>query len=691
MASSSKKRIYMGEFNLLMNGTTYLPLVSGILRANAERDEVVRERFQFEPFLFHTDRLDRIVDSYENPAVATFSMSMWNAQLSLQVAKAVKQRYPDCLVVFGGASVPHLPKDFLAAHPFIDLAARGEGEDCFVDILNRLAEADSFAEADFDDIPNTSWQTSNGEFRYCIKERPFERDLDTYPSPYLEGLYDDLFTARNELSFQAIIETNRGCPFKCTFCYWGKGGLSRKYRFHSLERVKAEIDWMAEREIRYVFNADSNFGMHRRDREIAEHLVESKERCGYPEKFRTCYGKNTDEKIFEIGKLFHDHGLEKGITISYQSVDEQVQTNIKRDNIKLDCARELQRRFNDSGVPVYTELILGLPGESYETWIAGIDRVLGSGLKNQLFVYICQVFPNTDLAAPDYRAKFGIETQLIELLEIHGRVRTDEWVSEEEEIVIGTKSMDTESWRRALVFSWVTMTMHSLKTGFFVLGYLVDRFGIRHSDFLTFLSEARFSREEHPILSAEIDAFEAKIDRLLGGQGRGCVMPDHGDIYWDEEEACFLRLSADFDAFYDELLDATQEFLDERGTEYDRDELSAVFRYQSLTIPRSDGRVSTRVEFDWRVHDYFEALFSTEPMPLEAGKQAVVAMQPDFAGDLPRFARESILWGRKSGTMLARLEAAEVAVSAPRPSAARDSAAGGSPDTRSSVPDTRPR
>lgn len=118
-----------------------------------------------------------------------------------------------------------------------------------------------------------------------------------------------------------------------------------------------------------------------------------------------------------------------------------MQKNIKRDNIRLECARELQRKFNDLGVPVYTELILGLPGESLRSWIDGVDRVLGSGLKNQLFMYICQVFPNTDLAAPDYRAKFGLQTRVVELNEIPGHVRTGEWVAEEEEIVVATAAM----------------------------------------------------------------------------------------------------------------------------------------------------------------------------------------------------------------------------------------------------------
>ena len=266
-----------------------------------------------------------LVGQYEQPVVAAFSSLMWNAQLSLRVAEQVKRRYPNCLVVFGGANVPHRPEAFLQRHPFIDVTVRGEGESPFRAVLERLATATDANDIDLDGIAGTSWRTPGGGFRHQELDQAFQKDLDLYPSPYLEGYYDEVFHRHPELQFQAIIETNRGCPFQCTFCYWGKGGMSRKYRFHGIDRVKAEIDWMAAKKIKYVFNADSNFGMHRRDMEIAEHLVASKQRTGYPHKFRTCYGKNTDEKIFAIGKLFHEHGLEKGITISYQSVDADVQ------------------------------------------------------------------------------------------------------------------------------------------------------------------------------------------------------------------------------------------------------------------------------------------------------------------------------------------------------------------------------
>ena len=82
----------------------------------------------------------------------------------------------------------------------------------------------------------------------------FTKDLDIYPSPYLAGEFEYLLSDVKDHNYQIIIETNRGCPFLCTYCYWGKGGNTIKYRFHSLDRVFAEIDWAARKKIQYIFN-----------------------------------------------------------------------------------------------------------------------------------------------------------------------------------------------------------------------------------------------------------------------------------------------------------------------------------------------------------------------------------------------------------------------------------------------------
>ena len=479
-------RVYLNEFNMRMGRLCYLPLVSGILRASAETREEVTDNYEFMPFHYRIDRADTILAAYDAPHVAAFSLSMWNEQLNLAVAAEVKSRWPECLVVFGGPQVPHEPTSYMQQHAFIDIAVRGEGEETFGDILCRHLES-----RDFSGIPGVSFREEGSGAIVCAgDDRPFQRSLDDYPSPYLEGLYDELIAAQGEnLEFQAIIETNRGCPFKCTFCFWGRGGLSRKYRYHSMDRVFAEIDWCGRNGIQYVFNADSNFGMHKRDQEIAEFIVETKHKYGAPDKFRTCFGKNTDDKIFRIGSLFAEHDLCKGVTLARQSNDEDTLKAIKRGNIKMSSFSNLQRRFTAAGVPLYAELILGLPGETVATWERGVDELLVAGFENQLFIYLCQVYPNTELADPAYLEQYGMRTVVAELHEIHGEERDAAWPTEYETLVVATSSMSHDEWQRMVTFSWLTMLMHGMKVGHYVLAYLIRRHDVSPSALFGYIVE----------------------------------------------------------------------------------------------------------------------------------------------------------------------------------------------------------
>ena len=269
-------KIYFNEYNLLMGsgGISYLPFVSGILSANAKKISKLNKNFKIKPFIFIPDKADQIIKNYydEKPDIAVFSISMWNEQLSLEVARKIKKLW-NPLIIFGGPSCPHNPTEYFKKHEFIDIAVRAEGEDAFNDILTKYLNKESF-----DDIPNVSYRTKNNQCKINLNSIKFNKDLDIYPSPYLTGEYDYLFEENKDHKYQIIVETNRGCPFLCTYCYWGKGGTTTKYRFHSLERVYKEIEWIAQKKIKYVFNADSNFGMHRRDIHIAQKLVETKKK-----------------------------------------------------------------------------------------------------------------------------------------------------------------------------------------------------------------------------------------------------------------------------------------------------------------------------------------------------------------------------------------------------------------------------
>lgn len=631
-----------------MGNVAYLPFASGLLCAYAKTSDQITSHYEFAPFLFYRDTPERILKKYDNPSVAAFSTCMWNEQLNLHVAKELKKRYPECLVVFGGPQVPFDPTHYFKRYPFIDISVRGEGEEAFLEILRRAIDS-----RDFSGIPGVSWREQRkGDCVVNPEEDVFDKDLDRYPSPYLEGLYEYLFTEDNGLVFQTIMETNRGCPFRCAFCFWGKGELSKKFRFHSIERVKSEIIWCAEHSIQYLFFADSNFGIHKRDYQITSFLAEIKKKYGYPEKLRTCFTRTTDDKVFKIGMFMHKNELGKGITISRQSNSKEVLKNINRTNIPMSRYKELLYRFNAENVPVYSELIVGLPGETYGSFIEGVEEHLQAGLRNQLFIYLCEVYPNTELADNEYKKRWGIKTQKVIMTEIHGSPREKGEVGEYKEIIIETNSMPLAQWRRSVRFGWVAMLLHSMKLGFFLLKYAVDRYGVTYRNLIEYICEGKMPQGRGTLLRKELERFDFQLDNLIAGGGQGHALPEYGLLYWDEEEASFLRISENLDLFYSESLELLKFFLTEQSISYDEGELAEAVMYQEMRIPSQSAPVETEKQFSFNFPEYFESCFQPVPVPLRPKPQLLILHPTDFRGDKERYAREVILWGRKSDTIL---------------------------------------
>lgn len=652
----NKREVYFNEYSVLMDKAAYFPFASGLLCGYALTSKTLRSNYNFMPFLFLRDDIKKVIACYNNPSVAAFSVSMWNEQFSLNIAAQVKHLFPKCLIVFGGPQVPYDSKEYFGQNPFIDIVVRGDGEEIFYQILERFLDS-----SDFSYIPNISWRDPvTGDCVQNETELSKVENLDLHPSPYLEGLFDYLFTSqKDEIHFQAIIETNRGCPFNCAYCFWGKGGLNKKLRYHSINRVAAEIEWCGAHNIKYVFNADSNFGISKRDLDIAQILVKTKKRYGYPEKFRTCFTKDADDIIFEIAMFLYKHRLEKGVTLSFQSMDGSVLRNIKRQNIKLSAYRRLLNKFNKENIPVYTELILGLPGENLRTWKKGIEDIIELGLKGQLFVYPCEVYPNTELDDKDYQRRFGIVTKRILLTETHGSIRQDNVIPEYQDILVTTNSMTLLEWQKMMVFSWAVMLLYSLKLGFFVLLYLFHHLNIEFIDLLEYICEDKMPKV-CSILREEIDIYKKHLDQMLKGYGRCMAIPSFGNMYWDMEESSFLRISGKIDNFFDQMIVLIQEFLKEKGIPYDNSQLLELIQYQRMRIPSFKSPTVTKCIFKFNFPEYFEHCLNRNPISLRSEDQSMQVFPKDYAGEKVRYAREVILWGRKSDAILMEAKWAKI-------------------------------
>ena len=256
------------------------------------------------------------------------------------------------------------------------------------------------------------------------------------------------------------------------------------------------------------------------------------------------------------------------------------------------------------------------------------------------------------MADPDYQKKFGVGVQKVLLREIHGKVRPANWVPEFEHLIVETDSMSRTDWQRMQVYSWLVMVLHGMKVGFFVLTYLFARLGVRYRDILSFLINQADSPSSGQVLQEEIAIFWQKTEMILKGEGRGCVLEEYGDLYWDEEEASFLRISERTDLFLEQFHVLVSKFLHDQGIVYDPQELTEAFRYQKMRMPVLSPPDCLSTRFEFNLPEYFDTILGTDPPCLQKKPQTFTISPVDFAGDKKRFAREVLLWGRKSDRIL---------------------------------------
>ena len=391
----------------------HYPLALGMI-ASAIRDfddGALLERFQLLPISFLEPN-----DLFNGPhrkfgtGIWLFSNYVWSLDINLKISNMLKTRDPNSLSMHGGPSTPEYPgacADFMRRNPSVDIAVHGEGEVSTVEILQCIQRGeDGRLRYDAERLAAVTGLTFRdrqqaGSPLVTTEKRTRLRVPDSVPSPYLSGIFDS-YDGRVEA---AIIESNRGCPFGCTFCDWGSA-TRQKVRKFGMERVKEEIDWIGRNRVRVIWIADANFGMYDRDIELSEYIVETKKKYGYPQEVVVNYTKNTTRRLLEIIKAFTAGGIISQGIISIQTTDEATLEVINRQNIKTEMYDELAQVFADANLPLSTDLMTGLPGITPQAFDRDLQRYFDADVTAK--AYPTQLLPNSPMADPEYMEKYRI-------------------------------------------------------------------------------------------------------------------------------------------------------------------------------------------------------------------------------------------------------------------------------------------
>ncbi len=624
------KNIYFVQVDVSASSGTqnaYLPYTAGILVASAFTSEIVKKHCSFKEFIFLREDVNAVVERLENPAFFGFSSYCWSSEYNKLLARAVKEKYPDCLIVFGGHDIPD-NFDMLEEFPFIDVLCHGEGEDTIKSLLEKFSLGETF-----DSVNNISFRSGSG---YVRTPTVLQSTLD-YPSPYLEGWFDDIVDNHPEITFNAILETSRGCPNQCAYCDWGL--LRSKTRLFPFERIQAEVRWMSKKKIAFVWGADANFGMFERDLEIAEELVKVKKETGYPERMRMNYAKNNFENVFAIVKKFKECEFDRiGATLSFQSMSPAALKNIGRTNSSLDFYKNLLTIYNKENMKTYSELILGLPGETYESFIQGIGKLFEIGQHFVFEVYGCILLPNAVMGQKDYIEKHGIKTVRSEIIRPHFNNAAFN-VPEYNTIIVETNTMSREMWVRATAFYYMVKALHGngLVRAFAI--YLHNEMGVPYEKFYDGALDYFEKNPELLISKLYFDVKDKSDELSLGITNRKLMFGPCGEIVWDDHEYVVLHVLSQLDRFYDEMLPYL------RSYNIDNEIFEDLLGYQKA-IMRKPSDESQKVSLRHDIHTYLKDIYVNNIHPLEKKNHTLIMRDSKVIDNWPDFGKFVIWYGR---------------------------------------------
>jgi radical SAM C-methyltransferase len=381
-----------------------MPLAAGYLKAMALADDDIRARTDIKIHNFRGGVTSAVIAdrlfSGNPPDVLAFSVLGWNYRAFGALAATIKQLKPDSWVVFGGTHVAGQAERVFRMFPDVDVVVNGEGELTFRDLLS--ARLSGMSRRDLPHVPGISYQGPDGSVR-TTEDRERIADLDIIPSPVLTGaidLTDDHGTFRYDV---ALMETNRGCPYKCAFCYWG-GAVGQRVRAFSRERLRAELELFAKLRVHTIVACDANFGLLAGDKEFVSDLIEIRDRYGFPRALETSWAKNKSKNFYEIVSMMKEAGMRSSFTIALQTLSDDALGTMNRRNMKVNEWEDLADWLDQQGLDAYAELIWGAPGETVDSFMRGYDKL--ARRVSRIAVYPMLLLPNTDYM--EKKEEYGI-------------------------------------------------------------------------------------------------------------------------------------------------------------------------------------------------------------------------------------------------------------------------------------------
>ena len=473
------QQIYLSDLSHTIQGgltSEFIPYGIGCIKSYYLNKGLYRDNYEITLFQNPNILFEAIIK--RQPSVLAFSNYSWNRNLSYAIAEEAKRRAPEILVVFGG---PNYPLDkaekykWLKRFPSVDVYITGEGEEPFMRVLDSWSEHHDIEQLKSQKIEGVE-AISDGDV-YMFSDPYRLKSLDEFPSPYVMGYLDD-FLADQKLI--PLTDTNRGCPFRCTFCEKGDTVWNAITRT-SVSRFEEELHYIAQKaQSSLLMFADNNFGIFKEDEEIGKMMSETYNKYGYPLQLFTATSKTRYDRV---SKAIDALKGRMPVTLSVQSLDDDVLRNIKRKNLPLENMAEASD--NTVGSRSRSEMILGLPGDTRGKHIKGLCDLMDIGI-SFLLDYTLILLDGSELNTIESREKWKFKTNFRVNHRCYGSYKFGDTllnVAEFEEVVTETETMTFEDYLYCREFYFTVSVFYMDEINIELISAL-KKWGVEPSDFI---------------------------------------------------------------------------------------------------------------------------------------------------------------------------------------------------------------
>jgi len=557
----------------------FLPYSAGVVLAYALQHN---PDWQVTDIVWRRDPIESTAQALCHNDLVAFSVYVWNREYSYALAKRIKQLNPLCMIVVGGPEPAIVDPDIFHKHPYLDAIVKMEGEKIFSDLLAHYGQ----------DLTQVAGLVLNSAGQ-AVDTGNAERisDLAQLPSPYLTGLFDQLIQDHPDVIWNGTLETNRGCPYQCTFCDWGSLTYSKVKQF-DLERVFAELDWMGQN-CGFVTITDANFGMFiERDNAVIDKLIEVQRHWGKITNFSITWAKNQKNAVIDIVKKLvrESPTSSQGLTVSVQSMDSNVLDIIKRKNLNQHKISEIFSLCDQNNIPIHTELILGLPGETAQSWRENFWTLFKAGNHTGISILHAQLLENAEMNLS--QRKF-YQLDAVPIYDYMSGSYSNGEVEESIEVVVGTRDISRTAMLDIMTWNSFINAFHINGLTTYIARYLHST-GVEYSEFYDRLY--KFIQQDpwwHEHLAQTRQCYQ---DWIANGRVKHTRIGNIEMLGWHLHNRTTLMLHQEnrIDCVYD----LATEFI---NNHYKFEQLEQLIQFQKATVIKHTdlGHLPKQINLDW--------------------------------------------------------------------------------------------